>query len=224
MQSELLHPWDVDPKKAARIQSKLKKHCVTASFNFRNYIVGGIDVSYKTGKKEAAAAIVVMDYPSMKIQEVSIAIAPVDFPYIPELLVFREGPAIVKAWEKLKIKPHLILLDGQGTAHPAHFGLACHMGVLLHTPSIGCAKSHLYGSFNPPAEIKGSFSYILDPLDNKKIGAVLRSRENVSCLYISPGYKMNLSSAITTVFALIHRYRLPEPLRLAHQYAAKGWD
>lgn len=214
----------MDSKKAKRIQDRLKKRIVFKPFSRSRFLAAGIDVSYKKAIKEASAAIVVLSYPQMEIREVSLARMSAPFPYVPGLLAFREAPSVLKAWKKLKTEPDLLFIDGHGLAHPRGFGLACHLGVLLGKPSIGCAKKHLYGDMTEPSKEKGAYSYVTDPKTGEKIGAVLRSRGNVSCIYISTGHLMDLSSAIKTTSSLTHRYRLPEPTRLAHTYSRKGWE
>jgi deoxyribonuclease V len=222
--TKLLHPWCVEPAEARKIQNKLKKHVVFAPFERSHYTVAGIDVSYKRSSREACAAIVVMSYPVMSLKEISIARISIDFPYISGLLAFREAPAVLEAWKKLKSDPDLLLFDAQGIAHPVKFGLASHLGLLLDKPSIGCAKDHLFGNYIEPDKGKWSFSYLTDPKDNSQIGAVMRTRSNVNCVYTSVGYKMDLNSAIKAVFALIGNHRIPEPLKQAHNYSKKGWE
>lgn len=224
MRKNILHSWDVNIQEARKIQEKLKKYIKLCPFNLQRFLVAGIDVSFKKKLNEVSAAIVLMEYPQLQIKEISIEKLPVTFPYVPGFLAFREAPVILKAYEKLRNKPDLLLFDGQGMAHPRLFGLACHVGVLLDKPSIGCGKKHLYGDFIEPAIDKGAYSYLSAPDDGERIGAVLRSRRNVSCIYVSPGHLMNVNSAIKTTFSLILRYRLPEPIRLAHTYAGKGWE
>jgi deoxyribonuclease V len=218
------HPWDVDVKTALKIQERLRKQTAAAPFSPSRFLVAGIDVSYRRDRREASAAAVVMAYPQMAIREVAFARREVSFPYVPGLLAFREIPAILKAWDRLKSRPDLVILDGHGTAHPRRFGLACHLGLLLDRPSIGCAKSHYYGSYQEPPGEKGAYSYVLDPQDGERIGAVLRSRANVACLFVSPGHLTDLPSAIKVIFSLVQRCRLPEPARLAHSYSTKGWE
>ena len=224
MKKKLLHPWEVDTNEAKKIQDKLKKHIKLQPFTMHRFVVAGIDVSYKKKSNEASAAIVLMEYPQFQIKEISIARKPVNFPYIPGFLAFREAPVILEAYEKLKNQPDLLLFDGQGLAHPRLFGLACHVGVLVDKPSIGCAKKHLCGEFMEPSKEKGAYSYLVDKRTENRIGAVLRSRKNTKCIYISPGHLMDVNSAIKTTFSLTFRYRLPEPIRFADKYAKKGWE
>ncbi|MCE1247869.1 MAG: deoxyribonuclease V [Firmicutes bacterium] len=224
MNDRLLHKWDVDLNEARKIQERLSKHLVLEPYTLGKCMVAGIDVSFRKSTQEASAAIAVMSYPQLRIIEISIARMKMTFPYIPGYLAFREAPAILEAWAKLKTKPNLLVFDGQGLAHPRRFGLACHLGVIFDLPAIGCAKSHLYGDFVEPAQEKGAYSHIIDPAKQDKIGAAVRTRNNVSCVYISPGNHMDIESAVRTIFSLTHRYRLPEPIRYAHKYSGKGWE
>ena len=146
--------------------------------------------------------------------------AKISYPYIPGLLTFLEGPVLKKCFKALKIEPDIIIFDGQGIAHPRNMGIAAHMGILLDKPTIGCAKTWLYGEYKEPAKTQGAFSYLLDQ-KAKKIGAVLRTRDNVRPLFVSPGNKMDIDSAVEVILMCTKRYRLPEPIRLAHQLTEK---
>lgn len=222
--TKFLLPPGGDLKKARRIQDRLKKSLLLLPFSGSRFLVAGIDVSYDRNLKESSAAIVVMAYPQFAIREISHARTAISFPYVPGYLAFREIPPILEAWEKLRTEPDLLLVDGHGLAHPRRFGLACHLGILLDKPSIGCAKEHFYGEVSEPDPEKGSFTYVTDSTDGSHLGAALRSRTNVACIYVSPGHRMDLVSAIKTTFSLILRYRIPEPSRFAHTYSKKGWE
>jgi deoxyribonuclease V len=224
LQGKYLHPWDVDLQKAKLIQNELKEYVRFQSFDRDSYIVAGIDVSVIQKSNEAKAAITLMSYPDMTFVDSASVRTKVPFPYIPGFLSFREGPVIFEAWKKLVIEPDLLMFDGQGLAHPRHFGLACHLGVLLNKPSIGCAKSYLYGKMEEPDVTRSSYKYIYDPKDNSILGAVLRTRTNVKPIYISVGNLMDLPSAINIVLSLSPRYRIPDPLRKAHKLSKEGWN
>jgi len=179
-------------------------------------LIGGADTSFsKNGK--ALSVIVVMRCPSMEIVEVSYYSAVESFTYIPGFLSFREGPIIMRAWERLKNKPDLLLVDGQGYAHPRNLGIASHLGVALDIPTIGCAKSLLVGNFKEPDSSKGSMSPIF--YKGKKIGVALRTRDNVKPVFVSPGHKVSFETSVEVVMNSTTKYRLPEPLRYAHQYS-----
>ena len=138
------------------------------------------------------------------------------FPYIPGLLSFREAPILLRAFRKLKSNPDIILFDGQGIAHPRHFGLASHMGLILGKPSIGCAKSRLVGEYSSVENTAGAYSKLV--YGNKVVGAVLRTKKNTKPIFVSPGHKTNLSFAIRIAMKTCRGYRIPEPIRQAHVY------
>lgn len=211
------HPWNVTPAEARAIQEKFRaKVRQKNAANLRRIRhVAGVDVSLKAN--QVTAAIVVLDFPTLDIVEVTNHRQPVRFPYVPGLLTFRECPSILAAYEKLRTQPDLLLVDGQGIAHPRRFGLAAHLGVLLGNPTIGCAKSRLIGIHDEPHEEAGSYTDLWD--HEELIGAVLRTRTNVKPLYISIGHKIELPTALDLVLACCCGYRLPEPTRLAHQSA-----
>jgi len=142
---------------------------------------------------------------------------PTTFPYVPGLLSFREAPVLLDAFAKLRRRPELVLVDGQGYAHPRRFGLACHVGLALAVPTVGCAKSRLCGEYEEPPREAGTWSPLRD--GSELIGAVVRTRTGVKPLFVSVGHLISLRSAIHAVLACCRRYRLPEPLRAAHQYA-----
>lgn len=154
----------------------------------------------------------------MQLQEQAIARRPTSFPYIPGLLSFREIPTVLDALGQLQIQPDLLLCDGQGIAHPRRFGIACHLGLLVDLPSIGVAKSRLIGQHQEVAEQRGSWQPLLD--QGEVIGAVLRTRPKTKPLYISPGHRISLETAITYVMSCTTRYRLPETTRWAHRLAS----
>ena len=178
--------------------------------------VGGVDVSIKP--EIARAAIVVIRFPDLTPLEAVTADAPLVFPYIPGLLSFREGPAVLAAWEKLQHKPDLLMFDGQGIAHPRGIGIASQMGLWLERPTIGVAKSRLYGRHEEVGPKRGDQTQLLDKNGNV-IGTVLRLREKTNPLYISPGHLIDVKHATEFVLACAAGYRLPEPTRWAHKVA-----
>jgi deoxyribonuclease V len=214
MQPVHSHPWNLSPEEAVALQKKWAA-LVTTEDQLPDpiKIVAGIDVAYNGD--QAFAAVVLIEADTGKVQQVVSANTPVQFPYVPGLLSFREVPAIMLALEKVPVRPDLVLCDGQGIAHPRRFGIACHIGVLYDVPTIGCAKSRLTGYAKEPAPTKGSYSDLI--YKREVIGAVLRTRDNVNPLYISPGNRVSLPTAIHWVLKLTTRYRLPEPTRLADQ-------
>ncbi len=209
------HQWDVSPSEAKEIQQALRsKVSMERAFGQVN-TVAGVDVSIRG--KVAKAAIVVLSYPELTPIAYSLAELPAAFPYIPGLLAFREGPVVLAALAKLKTEPDLFIFDAQGLAHPRRMGLATHLGVIIDRPSIGCAKSHLWGKHHQPGPERGAFAHLYD--GDETIGAVVRTKTNVSPLYVSIGHKVDLPAAIEYVLSCCTQYRLPETTRYAHRVA-----
>jgi deoxyribonuclease V len=179
--------------------------------------VAGADVHFPS-KDRVRAVIVICSFPALEPIETSVHEGPCTFPYIPGLLSFREIPSLVEAWKGLGEEPDLLLCDGQGIAHPRGVGLASHLGLLLEIPSIGCAKSPLYGRFELPGEKKGSRAPILGARE-RTIGTVLRTRDGIRPIYVSIGHMIGLRRAERTVLDCTPRFRIPEPLRAAHRLA-----
>ena len=218
MKSNNLHPWQVTPAEARAIQDRLRSQVETKDRLGAVRRVAGIDVGFEEEGKITRAAVVVLEFPSLNLLEAAIARLPTCFPYVPGLLSFREIPAVLKAMEQIETAPNLLLCDGQGIAHPRRFGIACHLGILTGLPAIGVAKSRLTGTHEEPAAEKGSWAPLMD--GSECIGAVLRSRNNVQPLYISPGHRIGLQTAIEYVLACTPKYRLPETTRAAHKLAS----
>ncbi len=181
--------------------------------------IAGADMAYSPDGKLGLAVAVLLNFPKLELIETAQAILPVEMPYISGLLSFREAPAVIAAVRKLNHKPDVLLIDGQGVAHPRRFGLACHVGLELGWPTIGVAKSRLTGKSRQPALTKGSCCKLIDK--GQTIGVVLRSRDNVKCLYISIGHLAELNQAAKLVLRCCKGYRLPEPTRIAHNLVTK---
>lgn len=179
--------------------------------------IGGGDVAYSRNGNRVFGAIAVLSFPKMEVIDTATADGKITFPYIPGLLSFREGPILIKAFKKLKIKPDVMIFDGQGIAHPRGVGLASHMGLWLDLPSVGCAKTPLLNEFVNPEPLRGSFQWILQ--EGKKVGAVLRTKEKVKPLFVSPGHRIDLLMSIRLILESCRGFRIPEPLRKAHQAA-----
>ena len=214
MKVESLHSWQVSIAQALEIQQRLAAQVSKISEVTTPRFIAGVDIS--VGKREgiATGAVVVLQYPELSVAEIKIARGKLDFPYIPGLLSFRESPLTLAACQKLTITPDLILVDGQGIAHPRRLGLASHLGLWLNTPTIGCAKSLLCGNHEVPGLEPGSYTEIADR--GEIIGAALRTKPRVKPVYVSIGHKVDLQTAIQWVMNCCHGYRLPEPTRLAH--------
>jgi deoxyribonuclease V len=214
-----LHAWDLDPDEAVKVQAALRERLVLKWDGRDVNMIGGADVSLKEDK--AHAAIVLLRFPDLKPVEGVATDAPLVFPYIPGLLAFREGPAVLAAWDALQTKPDLLMIDGQGIAHPRGIGIASQMGLWLECPTIGVAKSRLYGRHEAPGPKRGDMADLRDERNpTHVIGAVLRSRENTNPLYISPGHLIDLPHTVDFVLKCCTGYRLPEPTRWAHRFAA----
>jgi deoxyribonuclease V len=214
MRMQALHEWEVSTARAKEIQLSLAKRVVTESEVIAPSLVAGIDISAPDAQGLARGAVVILRYPELSIIEVEIAKGELTLPYIPGLLSFRETPLILAACQKLSNSPDLVLIDGQGIAHPRRFGLASHVGLFLDLPTIGCAKSILCGQHQPVGEDAGSNAELLD--NGELIGAALRTKSKVRPIYVSVGHKINLVLALQLVMKCCRGYRLPEPTRLAH--------
>ena len=195
---------------AIEIQKKLRDR-VLRTGSLRPRIVAGADVSYK-GEVARAVFVVMRD---LQLLEKVVVDEPIPFPYIPGLLSFREIPPLLSAWKRLRTRPDVIIVDGQGIAHPRRLGIASHLGLVLDVPTIGCAKSRLCGEHEEPRRERGAWT----PLVHKgePVGVALRTREGCNVVFVSTGHRIGLKSAISVVLACAPRYRLPEPQRLADQ-------
>lgn len=203
------------PREAVELQRQLCKEVQTSDGFSVIRTIAGVDVGFDKKSNTGKAAIAVLDFNDLKIRESVTAEGELRFPYVPGLLSFREMPLILDALQKLSTLPDMIICDGQGTAHPRRFGIACHLGVVTGIPCIGSAKSRLCGTHGEIPEAKGEWAPLCHR--NEVIGAVLRSRRNVKPIYVSAGHKVSLESAIKIVMHCITRYKLPETTRQAHK-------
>lgn len=214
MNIKRLHEWGLSIAQARDLQLRLAERVSLEPINFTSGFIAGVDISTRKTGELATGAAVVLSYPELRVVETEVVQERLDFPYIPGYLSFREAPIILSALERLTLTPDLILVDGQGIAHPRRFGLASHLGLFLDTPTIGCAKSLLCGSHDVPGDKPGEYAEITDNGDI--IGAALRTKHGVKPVYVSVGHKIDLRSAIKQVMNCCRGYRLPEPTRLAH--------
>ena len=212
------HPWDVSASEAIALQQRLRGEAIDVDRFSPIDTVAGVDVGFEDRGSVTRAAVAVLSFPELTLQEYAIARRPTVFPYIPGLLSFREIPAVLDALQQLRRLPDLLLCDGQGRAHPRRFGIACHLGVLTDLPAIGVAKSRLIGTHGPLAEDKGARQALYDK--GEVIGTVLRTRRGVRPLYISVGHRITLATAVDYVMRCTTRYRLPETTRAAHKLAS----
>jgi len=211
-----LHSWDLGPAEARALQGDLAARVDSVRPLPPCQTVAGADVSFNRWGPTLYAAVVVLDARTLDVIDRAGAVAEARFPYVPGLLSFREAPAVIEAFGKLSVRPDVLICDGQGVAHPRRFGLACHLGLWLDVPTIGCAKSRLFGKYLEPGPERGDWSPLTD--GDETIGAVLRARSRAKPLFVSPGHRCDLRGAIATVLASSRKYRLPITTRLAHQY------
>ena len=211
------HDWHVTPAEGIAIQKKLGARVLKRWDRRGVDLVAGADVHFPA-RETLRAAVVICTYPEFGIVESIVHDEPCTFPYIPGLLSFREIPGLLAAWRGLRTKPDVVLCDGQGIAHPRGLGLASHLGILLELPTIGCAKSPLFGDFTEPGPLKGNRSPITDGR-GRTIGAVVRTRDHTRPIYVSVGHRIDLRNAVRLALACTTRYRIPEPLRAAHHLA-----
>jgi deoxyribonuclease V len=211
-----LHSWDMTPAEARELQKALAAR-VDASTPLGPWeTVAAADVSYNKYSEWLYAAVVVVRAGTFELVERVGVVGKATFPYVPGLLSFREAPVVLEAFRKLKARPDVVLCDGHGIAHPRRLGLACHLGLWLELPTIGCAKSRLCGTYDEPGPERGDRSPLVDR--GEVVGAVVRSRSRVSPLFVSPGHRCDLESAVAVTLATSVKYRLPVPARLAHEY------
>ncbi len=212
-----LHPWDVSPDEAVRLQTGLAPQIITDQplplESIR--LVGGVDVSVKDNLSRAA--VVVLRFPALQVVETVRAEMSTPFPYIPGLLSFREGAVILAALRQLRATPDVFIFDGQGIIHPRRIGIASHIGLFIDAPTVGCAKKRLTGRHDAVPAEKGSWVPLVDR--GETLGVVLRTRTNIKPVFVSVGHRAALDDARDLVLACAPRYRLPEPIRAAHKAA-----
>jgi deoxyribonuclease V len=209
-----LHGWQMSITQAMEIQLRLAAQVSRAGETTSPRLIAGVDISVDRGAGTGTGAVIVLSYPELDPVETRVVTDRLEFPYVPGLLSFRESPLILAACEKLDVLPDLIMVDGQGIAHPRRMGLASHLGLFLDTPTIGCAKSRLCGRHEVLGTEPGSYAELVD--EGEVIGAALRTKAGVNPVYVSIGHKVDLPAAIHWVLACCRGYRLPEPSRMAH--------
>lgn len=214
MHHKALHPWNVTWKQAIEIQESLCSRLVSQRIRRAIKYVAGTDLSCSRRNKTAWAGAVVLTYPGLQQVDARGIRGTLEFPYVPGLLSFREIPLLLKVLEDLRCEPDVILCDGQGTAHPRGMGLASHLGILTGKPTIGCAKSRLVGSHAQIGHERGRYSPLV--YEGKTVGAALRTRTDINPVFVSPGSGITLAQSIEIILHCSGRYRIPEPVRLAH--------
>lgn len=199
---------------ATRIQQQLRTEILIQERDFPVRIIAGADISFNKFSTTVYAGIVLLRFPELHPIGYCLVKKEVHFPYVPGYLAFREVPALLEAWERLEHKPDVLVVDGHGIAHPRRMGIAAHFGALTGQATIGCAKKLLFGSYAEPGPHRGDYTPLLDK--EEVIGAVLRTKDNVKPVFISPGHRMDVRGSISLIHQCIGKYRLPEPTRLAH--------
>jgi len=211
------HAWNVSVPEATQIQKELRESITLSRLPKPPVTIGGADISFSRYSDIFHAGVVVLSFPELTIIERSFFTMQVSFPYVPGYLSFREVPAIAEAFYKLRTKPDVLMMDGHGIAHPRRLGVATHLGLVLDTPTFGCAKSLLYGVGEQPGLKRGDISYLRDKKDPTEIlGAYVRTKDNVSPVIISPGHKTELEESIALTLKSALKQRIPEPTRQAH--------
>ncbi|UCG82529.1 MAG: deoxyribonuclease V [Dehalococcoidia bacterium] len=219
MKARHLHDWQLNPSEAKETQALLASQVIREDKSGNVRLIAGVDISSPNSDGYARAAVVILSYPALEMMETKVVEQRVTFPYVPGLLSFRESPLVIAACEELDAEPDLILVDGQGIAHPRRFGLASHLGLLWDKPTIGCAKSRLCGQHDIVPPQTGAYTEIID--SGEVIGVALRTKPGVSPLYVSIGHKIDLQSAVDWVLRCCRGLRVPEPTRLAHIAAGR---
>lgn len=209
-----LHDWSVTPREAVAMQNRMRDLVEVIPPDREVLTIAGADISFDRFSTIIYAGIVLLSLPSLEtVEEVGI-VTESTFPYVPGLLSFREAPAVLEAWGRLRSEPDALMVDGHGLAHPRRFGIASHLGVLIERPTFGCGKSVLVGRFEPPAPERGSWTPMIDR--GETIGAAVRTKNKVQPIYVSVGHRIDLESAIRLALACNGGYRIPEPTRRAH--------
>ena len=218
MQATVPHRWDLTPPEAARLQLEMRGRLKKEKDFGALRTVAGADIALSRRGREAMgyAGVIVYSFPDLKEIERQSAERPLTFPYVPGLLVFREGPALLDAFAKLRTEPDLLLFDAHGYSHPRRFGLACHLSVIFDKPGVGVAKSLLIGDYQEPPDRVGAWTPLVD--SGETIGAVLRTRAGVQPIYISIGHRVDLEAAVELALACTDGTRIPKPTREADHF------
>lgn len=220
MRARALHAWQVSPHEAIAIQRRLRAEVSTENSVGELRYIAGADIATSKESPRAYAGVVVLSYPDLEVVEERGIEDEVRFPYVPGLLAFREGPALIRVFEQLTTEPDVLVFDGQGLAHPRGMGIATHLGLIFDKPSIGCAKSLLYGRYQEPGQEKGAWADLRDPRGNI-IGAVVRTKPKTTPIFVSIGHRIDLASAIRLLLHCTRGVRIPEPTRLAHNLVTR---
>lgn len=211
-----LHDWNLAPTEAVALQQQLRKDIRIEAPAKSFETIAGCDISFNKFDETVYAGIVVLQLDTLETIEETGVVSTATFPYIPGLLSFREIPALLEAWTRLRHEPDVVMFDGHGTAHPRRIGIASHAGLWLNRPTFGCGKSVLVGNYDDPAPERGHWT----PMRHygETIGAALRTKNKVNPVYVSPGHLIDLATAIDLTLRCNGGYRIPEPTRRAHLF------
>lgn len=221
MKIHRFHSWDVTPAEAIRIQQQIRKRVIRRGRVLDPEFVAGADAAFDIEVQRVYAAVVVLRFPSLEPVETVVTVSRLSFPYIPGLLSFREAPALLRAFEKVRHNPDVIFIDGHGLSHPRAAGIACHVGVCLNKPTIGCAKSLLVGTHRAPGLARGAAASLHDA-KGRVLGAVVRTRDRVRPIFVSVGHRIGLAQSVRLTLACGRGYRIPEPTRQADLLAERA--
>jgi len=216
MKTKLRTRWNLTPLEAMRLQETLRERVEREDRFGTLQFVAGADLAFDPETNLAFAGVIVYQFPQLREVERRAARRTLRFPYVPGLLSFRESPVLLAAFEQLRTEPDLILVDGHGVAHPRRFGIACHLGLLLDRPTIGCAKSILVGEAAEPGVRAGSTAPLVDK--GETVGMVLRTRDRVKPIYVTTGHRVSLESAVRIARQCLDGFRIPKPTREADHF------
>ncbi len=211
-----LHSWTVTPAEAMALQQQLRERVQIEPLTAEPLTIAGCDISFNKYEETVYAGIVVLRLDTLEVVEEVGVVSTAPFPYVPGLLTFREGPALLEAWQKLTLEPDVVMFDGHGMAHPRRMGIATHMGLWINRPSFGCGKSVLAGKFDDPEPERGNWTPMVHR--GETVGAAVRTKNKVNPVFISPGHLIDLPTAIDLTLSCDGGYRLPEPTRRAHLF------
>lgn len=210
----LTHPWNLTPDEAITLQKELRQQIDLSPMTKPVSYIAGADISFNKYSDVVYAGFVLLELKSLEVIAHSVVVGTATFPYVPGLLSFREIPSLLQAWEQLPWRPDVVMLDGQGIAHPRRLGIATHFGLYTGWPTFGCAKSLLTGKYTPPALEAGSTSDLLDKAE--KIGTVVRTKNKVNPVFVSAGNLISQEQSVALTLQCVTKYRIPEPTRQAH--------
>ncbi len=211
--TSIFFPSDRKRESLLSVQELVAGRAVIKDDFARLRFIAGVDQAFVGDR--ILSGIVVLNFGSLEVVERADSILPVDFPYIPTFLSFREGPVIAKVFKKLKVTPDILMVDGAGINHPRRAGIATHIGVALNVPTIGITKKILCGEGEEPMKVGDANPLIYE---DRKVGWLLKSSIRSRPIVVAPGHRVSLESSLSIVKACLRGHKLPEPARFAHEY------